>query len=146
VKLGSDHRFPSLESLNEQAIPGGIMTAIRLVGVFGGAFFLAGCGCGDLAARRQATITQIDAIGDPSPGQPFEVDASRLPADWGAVQTEQSKDSCGSPVTRIIVPQGHGIRLILAPTTRPIGVGRAGLIEPTDVPDVPAASKRTEPS
>lgn len=81
---------------------------------------LAGCGCGDVAAQREAKIVQLDATGDPSPGQPFEIDASRLPADWGAVRVEQSKDFCGSPVTTINVPQGHGIRIILAPTTRPI--------------------------
>lgn len=102
------------------------MTAIRLVAILGGVFVSAGCGCGDLAAHRQATITQLDATGDPSPGQPFEVDASGLPADWGAVKAEQSKDFCGSPVTKIIVPQGHGILLILTPTTRPISESDRG--------------------
>jgi hypothetical protein len=97
---------------------------------------VAGCGCGDVAAQRQATITQLDVTSDPNPGQPFEIDGSRLPAGWGAVQMEQSKDFCGRPVTNIIVPQGHGIRIILAPTTRPIDADRAGPSEPTDGPRV----------
>jgi ankyrin repeat protein len=92
------------------------MTAIRLVALFVGVFFLAGCGCDDTVARRELDLNAIE--GAPGQSVPIAIDTSQLPQAKIDNRVER-KDGCGNPITELTIFSNVSIKVVLVPVTQP---------------------------
>src|SRR5947207_3254326 len=75
-----------------------------------------GCGCGDRAAYRSITITEMRGVGSGAWG-PIEVDTSQLAGiERGRVE---HADGCGNPSSELRLFPNRPIKIMIVPATQP---------------------------
>ncbi|MDB5325735.1 MAG: hypothetical protein JWM57_1304 [Phycisphaerales bacterium] len=76
-----------------------------------------GCGCGDRAAYRSITITEMRGV-DSGAWGPIEVDTSQLPGiERGRAE---HADGCGNPISELRLFSNRPIKIMIVPATQPV--------------------------